>query len=82
MAILALVFIFVFTPLALVFGLIARSQIKKTGEAGDGMALAGIIVGALSIVLFAVLFAVIIAAATSIEHIGPVVEVTAVPMPG
>lgn len=31
--------------LALVFGYIARSQIRRTGEGGDGMALAGIILG-------------------------------------
>jgi hypothetical protein len=73
MAILALVFIFVFTPLALVFGLIARSQIKKTGEAGSGMALAGIIVGALSIVFVAVLVVVFMAAAFSVGHVGPAV---------
>lgn len=31
--------------LALVFGYVARSQIRRTGESGDGMALAGIILG-------------------------------------
>jgi hypothetical protein len=82
MAILALVFIFVFTPLALVFGLIARSQIKRTGEAGDGMALAGIIVGALSIVFLVVVFGLLFAVASSIDHIGPAMQVTAVPVPG
>lgn len=33
------------SPLGVVFGVIARSQIKRTGEAGDGLALAAIITG-------------------------------------
>lgn len=45
MAILALVFGILVAPLGLVFGFVARSQIKKTGEDGDGLALAGIIIG-------------------------------------
>jgi len=49
MAIIALVSIFVCTPAALVFGIIARNQIKQSGEAGSGMALAGIIVGAIGV---------------------------------
>jgi hypothetical protein len=31
--------------LALVFGFVARQQIKQRGEAGDGMAIAGIVLG-------------------------------------
>lgn len=45
MAILALVFAFVFAPAAIVLGHVARRQIRQTGEDGDGMALAGLIVG-------------------------------------
>ncbi|OYD67302.1 DUF4190 domain-containing protein [Rhodococcus sp. OK302] len=45
LAILALVFAFLLAPLGIVFGHIARSQIKKTGEQGDGLALAGLILG-------------------------------------
>jgi hypothetical protein len=45
MAILALVFAFVFAPAAIVLGHIARKQIQQTGEDGDGMALAGMIIG-------------------------------------
>ena len=52
LAIAALVSIFVFTPAALVLGIIARNQIKQTGEEGDGMALAGIIVGGIAMALF------------------------------
>ena len=52
MAILALVFGIIVAPLGLVFGFVARSQIKKTGEDGDGLALAGIIIGGIFTLLF------------------------------
>jgi hypothetical protein len=67
MAILALVFIFVFSPASLVLGLIARRQIRETGEQGDGMALAGVIVGGISVGLFAlgILFFVVFASSAS-----------------
>src|SRR5829696_3685763 len=45
MAILALVMAFVFAPAGLILGIIARKQIRQTGEDGDGLALAGMIVG-------------------------------------
>ncbi|MDR1823813.1 MAG: DUF4190 domain-containing protein [Bifidobacteriaceae bacterium] len=45
MAIAALVLAFFFPPLAIVFGHIARGQIRRTGESGDGLALAGLIMG-------------------------------------
>jgi len=49
MAVLSLVFAFVFTPLGVVFGHIARGQIKRTGEQGDGLALAGLIISYISL---------------------------------
>jgi hypothetical protein len=45
LAILALVFGFVFPIAGIVCGHIARSQIKRTGESGDGLAVAGLILG-------------------------------------
>ncbi|MFA7265918.1 MAG: DUF4190 domain-containing protein [Candidatus Nanopelagicales bacterium] len=36
--------------IAIVLGVIARGQIKTTGQRGDGMALAGIILGAIGVV--------------------------------
>jgi hypothetical protein len=47
MAILALVFAFVFAPAGIVLGVMARKQIRETGEEGDGLALAGVIVGSI-----------------------------------
>lgn len=45
MAISALIVVLFFTPLAIVFGHIALSQIKRTGEKGRGLAVAGLAIG-------------------------------------
>ncbi|CAM2761206.1 DUF4190 domain-containing protein [Mycobacterium intermedium] len=45
MAIVALVGALVFAPLGIVFGHIARGQIRRTGEGGRGLATAGLIIG-------------------------------------
>lgn len=43
MAILALVFAFVFSPAGIVLGHIAKKQIAETGEEGSGLATAGLV---------------------------------------
>ena len=45
MAILALVFAFVFAPAAIIMGHVAKKQIRRTGEQGDGLATAGLWLG-------------------------------------
>lgn len=45
MAILSLIFAFIFAPLGIVFGYIAKSQIHRTGEGGNGLATAGLVLG-------------------------------------
>ena len=45
LAIVALVSSLLFAPLGIVFGHISLSQIKRTGEQGRGMALAGLVIG-------------------------------------
>lgn len=55
MAILALVFAFVFSPLGVVFGVVGRKQIARTGERGKGLATAGLVLGALFTILGVVL---------------------------
>lgn len=45
MAIAALVCSLVLAPLGIVFGHIALSQIKRTGEEGKGLAIAGLVIG-------------------------------------
>ncbi len=59
LAIVSLVAAFIFWPAGIICGIIARQQIRTTGEAGEGMALAGIIISAAAAVLtalFIVLF--------------------------
>jgi Domain of unknown function (DUF4190) len=44
MAILSLIFAFVFAPVGIVLGHIAKKQIKETHEEGDGLATAGLVI--------------------------------------
>ena len=46
---------FVFGPVGLALGISARRQIRRTGEEGDGLALAGIIVGSISTAVYGLL---------------------------
>ncbi len=63
MAILALVFAFVFSPLAIVFGVVARKQIARTGEGGQGLATAGLVLGIVFVLVSLVSFVALIALA-------------------
>ena len=58
LAVLALVMAFVFSPVGLVLGIVARRQIRETHEQGDGLALAGIIVGGIGTALVVLAFLV------------------------
>jgi len=60
MAILGLVFAFVFSPLGIVFSAIGLKQIKQRREGGRGLALAGLIISIISVVL-GILFLVLAA---------------------
>ena len=65
LAVLALVFGFCCAPAGIVLGIIARKQTRQYQEPGEGMALAGIIVGAVLMVLFLVVYITLIAVAAS-----------------
>src|SRR3954454_5297949 len=71
MAILALVLAFVFAPAGLILGIVARKQIRQTGEEGDGLALAGIIVGGIFTALFALMIIFFIVAVSTATSFGP-----------
>jgi hypothetical protein len=73
LAILALVFAFVFAPAGLVMGIVARKQINRTGEEGSGLALAGIIVGGIfsAIWVLMIIFWIIALTAISTGSFGP-----------
>ncbi|TFV89941.1 DUF4190 domain-containing protein [Blastococcus sp. CT_GayMR16] len=66
MAILALVLAFVFAPAGLILGIVARKQIRETGEDGDGLALAGMIVGGIFTAIFVLVIVFWIVALASI----------------
>lgn len=53
---------------AIICGHLARAQIRRTGEQGGGMALAGLIIGYAGIALFAALVAVLIVIASKVGH--------------
>lgn len=57
LAIGALISAFLCSPLGIILGFVAKGQIKKTGQSGDGLATAAIVVGIVSILLGIVLFA-------------------------
>jgi hypothetical protein len=63
LAIVALVLGFVFPLLAIPVGHIARGQILRTGERGDGLALAGLVLGYLGLI------AVVVALIAVVAHV-------------
>ncbi len=66
LAIVSLVAAFVFWPAGIICGFIARQQIRASGEAGDGMALAGIIISIAAAFLMSLVFILFI---TLFSHI-------------
>ncbi|SCL17535.1 protein of unknown function [Micromonospora rhizosphaerae] len=66
MAILSLVFAFVFAPVGIVLGHIAKRQIRQTGEQGGGLATAGLVLSYIFTILGILMFVfVLILAANS-----------------
>jgi Domain of unknown function (DUF4190) len=70
MAIAALVFAFLCAPVGLGLGIAARRQIRRTGEEGDGLALAAVIVGSIATAVFVLLIAVLVVAWLALLHTG------------
>ena len=58
LAIAALVLSFVFWPAGIISGHIARRQITRSGESGDGLATAALVIGYLQFAFFALLIVV------------------------
>jgi hypothetical protein len=54
LAVVSLVLAFVFAPAALVCGVLARRQMRLTGEGGEGLALAAVIIGGVGTTLMVV----------------------------
>lgn len=72
MAVLAVVFAFVFPVLGIVFGAIARRQIPRTGEQGATLARVGFVLGivftAVSVVLAVLAIVLVVYVASRIGH--------------
>lgn len=72
MCIIGFILAFVFAPVGVVLSIIAMIQINKSGEKSKGMALAGIIVGAINTVLLVVAIVAMVAfmgaAMDAVEH--------------
>jgi hypothetical protein len=66
MAVLGLVFAFVFSPLGVVFSAIGLKQVKERREGGRGLALAGLILSIVFIVLGVILAIVLVAVADKV----------------
>jgi hypothetical protein len=67
LAIGALVAAFVFAPAGIVLAIMAKSQIRRTGEDGDGLATAALIISILAIVFYVIAFAAVL----NMAHNGP-----------
>lgn len=67
MAVLGLVFAFVFSPLGIVFSILGLRNTRRDGTAGHGLALAGLIVSIVSVVLALLGFALLGLAASTVS---------------
>ncbi len=81
MAVVALVMLFVFAPLAIIFGAIAQNQIKQTGEDGEGFAKAGIIGGIVLTVLYVLMTILMIVVFFKFLHVVEKFPHTTTPTP-
>ncbi|MGE2713670.1 peptidylprolyl isomerase [Mycolicibacterium litorale] len=86
-AIAALVCAFLFAPLGVVFGHVSLSQIKRTGEDGRGLAIAGLVIGyvmtavTVVVVVFGLLFLMAVAESVTQMRTDGSSRVTAAPGP-
>jgi hypothetical protein len=77
MAILGLIFAFVFSPLGIVFSAVGLRQIKQRREGGRGLAIAGLVLSIVFVLIGIALFAVVIAVA---DEVADQTTVSAVPL--
>jgi hypothetical protein len=65
LAIMSLVSVFIFGPLAVILGHMARHQIRRTGESGAGIALGALIIGYFETAFMLVMVLAVIAQSSS-----------------
>lgn len=68
MAIVSLVLAFIIAPLGFIFGLVALSQIKKSGQDGKGIAIAGIVISVINILIGLLLIALTVSSYNSVQE--------------
>jgi hypothetical protein len=66
MAVLALVFAFVFSPLGIVFGVLGRKQIRRSGEGGRALATTGLVLGIVFTAVGVLTFVLVIVLAATV----------------
>lgn len=71
MAVLSLVFAFILAPLGIVFGHMAKRQIRERGEQGDTLASIGLVLGYVFTVLYVLACCGVIVAARTATDTGP-----------
>ena len=81
MAILSLVFAFLFWPLSVIFGHTARKQIRTSGEQGKGLATAGLAISYAGLAIFALILIGGVAAVGTAPTTVPSLPGVAVPAP-
>jgi hypothetical protein len=79
MAILSVVFAFVFSPLGIVFGIVGRGQTRRTGQSGRGLATIGL---ALSLVFLVAGVAAVVYATVVVAQVASTVPADVVDQPG
>lgn len=71
-----------FVPLiGAILGHVAYSQIKRTGEGGQGLAIAAIVIGWVGTLIYVVIFGIMIAAALALVQIAPEILESLSPSP-
>ncbi|NYJ06559.1 DUF4190 domain-containing protein [Petropleomorpha daqingensis] len=70
MAIAALVCALTIAPVGLGLGIAARKQIRRTGEGGDGLALAGIIIGGIVTGIWVLMIVILIISWIALANYG------------
>ena len=70
LAIIALIAAFVFAPVGIILGVIAQKQIKQSGEAGAGLAKAGLILGIVFTIAWIIFWIIYIVAIASLTTLG------------
>ncbi|AZZ56024.1 DUF4190 domain-containing protein [Rathayibacter iranicus] len=70
LAIVGFITSFFISVVGVVLGFIALSQIKRTGEKGRGLALAAVIIGFVTVIIYAVIIVAVLAIAATAPHRG------------